>query len=120
MQALCVATLKGGCLYRLPYIAKLSYQGDGHLHADKFPIGNLGIRQEKDDSYRIIATETYEFNELDVIEIDGEWTINGEYLIGSTHIVENDTLVPLLDDKTRNAMSICVERYITTRPASSI
>lgn len=114
MKMVCRGTLSNREPNDPPYIARLTYTGKGVIEADIFPLG-VATPIKEDDIVKLVATAEYEFNEGDVIEVIGQWKFDGKYQKGHQFIFENNCLTPLLNDETRNVMSICVENYIQQR-----
>lgn len=116
MKATCVTQLSTREVR--PYIAKLVYTGKGILEESKFPLEGLSITEDTSFT-QIFSTNEYEFNENDVIKVEGPWKINDNKVCNEVFIVENDSLTRLgfQQGKMRNEWSVCIEDYVRRRIA---
>ena len=84
-----------------PYVAKLTEDIGATYKREKLPITNLEIEHTPDHNYRIFANEVYEVEKDDVLEIVGDWRVNGKRVAGTVFLVQEWNIVSRLGSNYR-------------------
>ena len=98
-----------------PYIAKLieGPEGEPQYTREKLPITNIEIEHTPDYNYRIFANEVYEIEEGDILEIVGDWRVNGRRVAGTVFLVRKWDIASRLGSNYRVAPDPDDEEHIS-------